>query len=119
VSDIILGFHISSLFVYFSMLIYVWAGQLFLHGAFRPLHTIGAALFCSITFFLISNFGVWCEGWLYPMDASGLINCYIQGIPFFRNTILGDLTYTIVLFGCYHIAINYLMPVGEKVKSKY
>jgi len=34
-----------------------------------------------------------------------LINCYVMAIPFFRNSLLGDLFYTGVLAGAYEAAI--------------
>ena len=56
----------------------------------------------SIVFFLVSNFGVWAEGTAYPMSNSGLLTCYIAGLPFFRNTLFGDLAYAAIMFGSYH-----------------
>jgi len=63
------------------------------------LGTAGAALAGSVLFFLITNFGVWWFQSLYPHTLDGLIACYVAAIPFFRNTLLGDLLYTAVLFG--------------------
>ncbi|MES2355891.1 MAG: DUF6580 family putative transport protein [Pseudomonadota bacterium] len=55
----------------------------------------------SLLFFLISNFGVWVEGVLYPHTLQGLVECYATGIPFFRNSLLGDFFYVVVMFGSY------------------
>jgi hypothetical protein len=57
------------------------------------------ALGGSTLFFMTSNLATWGEGQLYPMNFSGLILCYTQAIPFFRNTIAADLVGTAVLFG--------------------
>ena len=65
---------------------------------------VGASLLASVSFFLISNFGVWASGQMYPMTFSGLWQCYVMGIPFFRGTLLGDLFYTMVLFGAFEMA---------------
>jgi hypothetical protein len=62
------------------------------------------SVFSSILFFLISNFGVWASGGLYPPDFQGLISCYVAGLPFLKGNLLGDLVYTSVLFGVYYIA---------------
>jgi hypothetical protein len=40
---------------------------------------------------------------MYPRSFSGLMECYLLAIPFFRNTILGDLFYTGVFFGSYEL----------------
>lgn len=53
----------------------------------------------STLFFLISNFGVWLEGLLYPRTAEGLAACYVAAIPFYRNQLIGDLAYSALLFG--------------------
>lgn len=55
----------------------------------------------SVFFFLVTNFAVWAEGRLYPRTLSGLTDAYVLALPFFRNTLLGDLFYTGLLFGLY------------------
>jgi|SRR3990172_2131036 len=72
-------------------------------------NVIGAGLSASIIFFLVSNFGVWLGSPMYPQNISGLITCYITGIPFFWNTIGGDLFYSAVLFGTFELA-KYKFP---------
>ena len=57
------------------------------------------ALGGSTLFFLTSNLATWGEGLLYPMTLSGLIECYTQAIPFFRNSLAADLMGTAFLFG--------------------
>ena len=57
----------------------------------------------SILFFLITNFGSWIGGVTYPQTFSGLIASYVAGIPFFWNTLAGDLFYISVLFGSYEL----------------
>ena len=63
----------------------------------------GAAMTSSALFFLVTNFGVWAFGSLYPMTWDGLIACYVAAVPFFRNTLQGDLFYTLVLFGGFRL----------------
>ncbi len=65
-----------------------------------PARVVGMATLGSVLFFLLTNFGVWAvftES--YPRTVSGLVDCYILGLPFFRNALLGDLGYTAILFG--------------------
>ncbi len=61
-----------------------------------------AALASSVSFFLITNFPPWAAGTLYPKTFGGLVTCYVAALPFFRNTLLGDLFYTAVMFGSYY-----------------
>jgi hypothetical protein len=64
-----------------------------------PFRIIGAALTCSVSFFLISNFAVWAA-WsqMYPRSLSGLMMSYAAGLPFFRGTIEGDMLFTAAMF---------------------
>lgn len=45
----------------------------------------------SFFFFLISNFGSFLA--LYPHTIEGLITCYTMALPFYGNTMLGDLMF--------------------------
>jgi hypothetical protein len=63
------------------------------------LRLAAGSLSASITFFVVSNFGVWVSGLLYPLTLGGLVKCYLMAIPFFRNTMLSDLFFTALLFG--------------------
>jgi hypothetical protein len=71
-----------------------------------PGRLLAASLAGSLLFFLISNFGVWAHGTLYPHTWSGLLKCYVAAIPFLRNTLLGDLFYAILMFGSYYWLIH-------------
>lgn len=79
-----------------------------LKGRVKLLALIGTALASSTLFFLISNFGVWVAGAMYPHTLSGLVTCYLMGVPFFRNAAVGDLLYTGVFFGLYAVIAQQL-----------
>lgn len=68
-----------------------------------------ASILASTLFFIISNFGVWFSGTMYPNNFSGLIACYTAAIPFFKNTIMGDFVYCGVLFSVFEFA-QYKIP---------
>lgn len=59
----------------------------------------GAALASSVSFFVVSNFAVWACWNMYPKTLSGLMTCYVAGLPFFRGTLVGDMLFTTVMFG--------------------
>jgi hypothetical protein len=61
------------------------------------LATIGS----GALFYAVTNFGVWAGGHLYPRTLDGLATCYVAGLPFYRNQVIGDLIYTGALFGLY------------------
>jgi hypothetical protein len=62
---------------------------------------IGASLLTTTLFFLGSNLAVWYGSAFYSPDWSGLMMCYTMAIPFFQNTLLGDLFYSGALFGSF------------------
>jgi hypothetical protein len=66
-------------------------------------NTAAAAIFASIQFFIITNFGVWAAG-MYAPNLGGLAQSYTMALPFFRWTLLGDLFYTAAFFGLYALA---------------
>jgi uncharacterized membrane protein len=63
------------------------------------------SLASSLFFFLVTNFAWWPWS-MYEQNWEGLILCYQQGLPFFRNTLAGDLFFGTVLFGSYAVALN-------------
>ena len=101
ISDIFLGFHSAMPYVYGSFILTGIIG-LWLKKHKSAKNIICSSLISSILFFLITNFGVWAGGW-YPKTLSGLMQSYMMGIPFFKNTVLGDLCYTGVFFGIYEL----------------
>jgi len=102
------GFFQSNLIVFFAQILAfdlffggVYKGFLFTYLGFFSYWVFGRLAgdklknqlfmlpFASFLFFLISNLGVW---WFwYARTFSGLITCYTLALPFYRNTLLGDL----------------------------
>ncbi len=104
-SDIFLGFHNVMPFVYGSFLVSGLLGLLVRnHKSF--INITGVTLLSSVIFFTVTNFGVWVMGNMYPHTLSGLMTCYAMGVPFFRNTLVGDLFYAGVLFGSYELVLH-------------
>jgi len=58
-----------------------------------------AAVASSVLFFALTNFSVWLGSTVYPQSFAGLAACYVAAIPFFQNTVAGDLFYSALLFG--------------------
>lgn len=112
-TDAILGFHNLMAFVYGSFLAIGLLG-FWLRSHKKPAMVFGSALASSVLFFIVTNFGVWAIGGatLYPKTLAGLMECYTLAIPFFRNTLLGDLIYTGALFGLFEF-VHRFVPVTE------
>jgi len=108
-SDLFLGF-------------YAWPVMLSVYASFAVMGLIGLAvrkhkklstilggtILGSVIFFLTTNGAVWAFSNWYEPSLAGLINCYVVAIPFFRNSLLGDLFYTGVLVGAYEVSLAWL-----------
>lgn len=105
VSDLFLGLHATMSFVYGSFLLSGIIGIL-IRSNKKAQTIIFASIFSSIIFYLITNFGVWLVSGLYPKTFNGLLQSYTYALPFFRNTVLGDLVYTGLFFGGYEIILK-------------
>jgi len=103
--DHFIWFSTGSLFTYSAFALIVLLGIVTLKKI-RIINLVGSALGASVIFFIVSNFGVWFLGTMYPKDFGGLMTCYLMGIPFFPNTVLGDLFYTAVLFGAFEFSVR-------------
>ena len=64
---------------------------------------LGGAVMASIIFFIVSNFSYWTSYNLYSKDLQGLIMGYTAAIPFFKGTLIGTITWSMVLFGVYQL----------------
>jgi hypothetical protein len=101
-SDLVLGLHNSMIFVYAGFALTVLLGFR-LSKSITLTNTAFAIVASSVLFFLLTNFGAWLTSALYAKTAAGLMQAYVAGIPFFQNSLLGNLAYTAVIFGGYHL----------------
>ncbi len=101
VSDLIIGFyHLPVMLTVYACFILMVLGGRFIKLN-NPLYWLSGSLASSTLFFLATNFAVWATANWYPKTWAGLQLCYTLAIPFFRNTMLGDLFFTAVLFGAW------------------
>lgn len=71
----------------------------FLRHSFTVARFTGCAIAAPTAYFLISNFGVWFCWSLYPHTWTGLIACYVAGLPYYRNSLFSTFVIGAVLFG--------------------
>lgn len=104
ISDIFLGFSSITLFVYSGFMLVTLIGTL------RKKPNILTIFLGSLSFFIVTNFGVWLLG--YPKTWIGLVECYSLALPFFRNSLLGDFFYSgVMIIGFNFIQKHYLQEV--------
>ncbi len=108
ISDMIIGLHNLIFFTWGSFMLMGIIG-LWIRKRKNIPNVIFGTVTGSLSFFFITNFAVWAFTPMYAKTAQGLVQCYLMGLPFFRNTIAGDLFYVGVIFGAYE-AVRYLLP---------
>lgn len=122
VSDLLIGLHANMPAVYLGFAITVLIGM-----AIRRRVTISSVVLASIgssvIFFLITNFSAWLASPFYPQTPVGLIECYIAGLAFFRDTtygfsfflndVLGTMFFSATFYGAFYLA-EMRFPVLDK-----
>ncbi len=111
-TDAIIGFHSGMWIVYLSFALIVVIGMLMLKKVSIK-NVVLASVTASLSFFIITNFGVWAFGTMYPKNIAGLVECYIAAIPFIQNTLLGDLFFSGVMFGIFEFAKTKLRALAQ------
>jgi len=121
ISDLFLNFAFYGRFVPF------YEGALVTYAAFAMIVLLGSlalknfsaksllftSLSASILFFLVSNFGVWAFSGMYPLNAAGITACYAAAVPFFRNTLAGDLVYSFAVFYAFEFAMKRISGLSQ------
>jgi hypothetical protein len=106
--------------IYASFAVYVLLGGFVREWLARwwPVGIVAACLCGSVQFFLISNFLVWVVPHgqpAYPGTLAGLMQCYTQALPFFRNTLGGDILFTGLFFALHTLLLAVIQR--EKVRQ--
>lgn len=103
ISDLVIGYDSIQMriLVYSSLILPSFLGVLirnpktFEHKYF---HIFGYSMASSVFFYIVTNFGVWLWSGMYEHTVEGLLFCYTMALPFFKNTILGDLFSSFLIF---------------------
>jgi hypothetical protein len=117
------GFYgISQLFTYAGMMLVTLLGTKM--GQPKALKVAGYSIAGSALFFIVSNLGVYAHGF-YGYDVNGLLTTYMMALPFytsfgtelFINSFVGDLVFSGILFGAYHMLQTSLHAKAQKAKA--
>jgi len=92
-TDLLIGFHSVTLFTWGSVILIGLFSKFFLTNFITR---IGGALIGASIFFIVTNFGVWSLG-SYGYTLDGLILCYTLAIPFFGNTLIGTIIFSLII----------------------
>lgn len=113
ISDTVIGWHSLVFFTWGSILLYQLFGWL-AGKERRALKILGASLAGSVTFFLVTNFAVWAFTPMYARTLTGLIQCFYMALPFFRNTLIGDMIYISFFVGSFEMAVFILKTAARR-----
>ena len=108
ISDFFIGFYDWQVMasVYVSLALVFLIGR-YLNKRIKWQNIFLASLVSSLTFFIITNFAVWAFFPWYPHTFAGLLSCFTMALPFFKNTLAGDVIYSAALFGAFEFALRY------------
>ena len=107
ISDLYLGFYSISIWVYSSFFLISLLGRYWKNIKAKNI------LISSSLFFIITNLGVWLS-W-YPITIEGFLLCYTMAIPFFVNSILGDLFFSYLLKYSFVYSENKLLKARSSI----
>ncbi|MFA5047579.1 MAG: DUF6580 family putative transport protein [Patescibacteria group bacterium] len=113
----LVGLFVSDLFLGF----YSWPIMFSVYGSFALIgimswwlkkhknitNIAAASLGSAVLFFVVTNFSVWAFSPWYEKSLVGLMYCFELALPFFRNTLAGDLFYVAVFFAIFELALNH------------
>ena len=100
---------------YYTGFVWFTQGGAWIYGAFALIILLGmltlrniktqnivlSSVAASTIFFVLTNIGVWLGSGMYAKTWAGLTTCFSMAIPYFWNTLGGDLFFSAVLFGGY------------------
>lgn len=120
ISDIFVGFYNWKimLVVYLSFLVYAFIGRIVKNN--KSVFTIMGGTFAgALLFYITTNFAVWAFFGMYPHTLQGLVLCYEMALPFFRNSLMGDLFYVGAFVGAYELAAKLFAKVYYNTDRDY
>ncbi len=110
ISDLFIGIYGSMVFVYTAYIAIATLMPMIVKS-FNIKSMLIASFISPTIFYIISNFGVWITGTMYPMSVAGLVSCYIAGIPFFDESLISTILFTVTIY----LALKYIIKKPELV----
>ena len=123
ISDLVMGHYLVTpvaliVTVYACLLLPVLIGRLISRDRLSAFpffgKVVGSSLASSLIFFAVTNGAAWLMMSIYPKTLAGLGQCYVAGIPFLRNPLIGDLMFSMLLFGSWYAVTQMQLAVATK-----
>ena len=98
-TDLFLGIYQNIVITYFAIILIYYFSKYYFKAKIINLKNIFlGSIFSALIFFILTNFAVWAFGNLYPRNFEGIIVCYMMAIPFFTNTLLSTIFFSILAY---------------------
>jgi len=78
----------------------------------------GGSILSVLFFFLWTNFGVVITTTMYPDTLTGLVNSYVNALPFLKNQLVGNIFFAPMIFAIIHILKEYIFFENHKQSLK-
>ena len=101
ISDLIIGFHGQMFWVYGGFTLISLLSYILYLPVFSRVLTL--AVLNPTLFFLVTNFGVWLGSPVYDQTAVGLFSSFAMGLPFFANSLMASLLFSLGFFLVYKV----------------
>lgn len=106
--------HSTIVFVYGAYFMIVILGEKIQKSTYPILSIATFGVVASLVFFVTTNLGVWLMDNMYPKNSTGLIECFVLAIPFYKYSFVSDLIYIPIIFGTYALVTQ---PNIVKIKT--
>ena len=112
ITDLVIGYHYGTFYTWGSVLLIGLISNYFRKTLIKRL---SGALVGAIIFFIVSNFGVWILTNTYNHNFSGLVKCYIMGLPFLQNSIFSSLAFAALIE--FLISMNFIKSYIARINA--
>jgi hypothetical protein len=104
-------------FVYYHQIALFYQGFIWTYAAFALMVMAGtfinkvtinnvilASVVTALLHYIITDFGTWIDGRMYPLTWQGFTACYIAAIPFLLKMLEANLVFGGLMFGAFELA---------------
>jgi len=99
-----------------AMVLIVVIGKTILKKVTTP-RLLGSIVLSTLIFFFVTNFGSFLIDPIYPKTFTGLQAAIVAGIPFLKNSLLGNVVYGVAFFGTFELLKLAIPQLSLKVQS--
>jgi hypothetical protein len=120
-SDLFIGNNAILLFTWSAFGVIGLLGMAIKKGSFKKT-VLQAPIFgiiASCFFFTYTNFGWWVLSGMYPHTLQGLVACYANALPFFKNNLLGNLVLAPLVFSAFFVLKGIRIKKYDLIRQRH